>query len=275
MIEKQAGLNAEVELEVKAPTREGRADGQILGVNTSMEYSTNKNFTNKKTCPNSKMTVKAGTYYIRYAETSISKAGKIAVIKVPDGPSATDVFKDLEKDAWYIDAVKYVYSHGIMNGISAKKFEPLGQTTRAEFVTMLYNFAGNPKVTKEAGFKDVKKGAWYEKAVNWAYNAKITSGLSKTKFGTDDKVTRQQAATMLYNYAVYKKMNLSTNKNALDKFTDRNKVADWALDAFRWAVYHGVINGKPQGKNTVLAPNAKITRAECAQLIKNMVDKLK
>ena len=274
VIEKQEGLNAEKEITVKAASREGRADGQILGVNTSMEYSTSKDFKNKKTCPKDKMTVKAGTYYIRYAETDISKAGKTAVVKVADGPSATDVFKDLETDAWYIDAVKYVYSHGIMNGVSGNKFELMGQTSRAQFVTMLYNLAGSPQVTKKAGFKDVKTGEWYEQAVNWAYAAKITSGVSETKFGPNDKITRQQAAVMLYKYAAYKKLNTDTNKKALDKFSDKNQVATWAQDAFKWAVYQGVISGKLQGQKTILAPNAEITRAECAQMIKNLMEKV-
>ena len=275
VIEKQAGLNAEIELEVKAASREGRADGQILGVNTSMEYSTSKDFKNKKTCPKTKMTVKAGTYYIRYAETSISKAGKIAVVKVPDGPSVTDVFNDLEKDAWYIDAVKYVYAKGIMNGVSGNKFEPMSVTTRAEFVTMLYNLAGAPKVSKKADFKDVGKGDWYENAVNWAYTYDITSGVSETKFGPDQKITRQQAAAMFYKYAVYKKLDTTGDKKALDKFSDKNKVESWAKTGLEWAVHQGVINGKLKGQTTILAPNDKITRAECAQMIKNMAERVK
>ena len=275
VIEKLEGINAELLLSVKAASREGRADGQILGVNKEMEYSTSKDFKNKKTCPDTKMTVKAGTYYIRYAETATTKAGKTAVIKVPDGPSVTDVFNDLQKDAWYIDAVKYVYAKGIMNGVSGKKFMPMGVTNRAEFVTMLYNLAGAPTGNKSAGFKDVKTGAWYEQSVNWAYASQITSGLSKTKFGPDEKITRQQAAVMLYKYAAYKKLDTTGDKKALNKFPDKNKVESWAKTAFEWAVHQGVINGKIQGSNTILAPNDKITRAECAQMIKNMADRVK
>ena len=268
-------MDADRDLKVKAPSAEGRADGKILGVTTYMEYSTSKDFKNKKKCPDEKMTVKAGIYYIRYAETDVRKAGETVVVKVPNGPSVTEVFDDLEKDAWYIDAVKYVYAKGIMNGVSGKKFEPMGQTSRAQFVTMLYNLAGAPKVNKKADFKDVGKGDWYENAVNWAYTYDITSGVSETKFGPDQKITRQQAAVMFYKYAVYKKLDTTGDKKALDKFSDKNKVESWAKTGLEWAVHQGVINGKLKGQTTILAPNDKITRAECAQMIKNMAERVK
>ena len=275
-VEKKAGKTVDgSKIKVQLPSREGGADGVISGVNTQMEYSTSKDFAKKKTCPDGKMKVKAGTYYIRYAMTDVSKVGKSIVVKMPDGPAATAAFTDLQKDAWYIDAVKYVYAKGIMNGVSERKFDPMGLTSRAQFVTMLYNLAGTPKTTKKAGFQDVAKGIWYEQAVDWAYAAKITSGVSKTKFGPDNKITRQEAAVMLYQYAVYAKRNTDTDKKALDSFSDKKQVASWAKEAFEWAVHKGVINGKPQGNKKILAPKADITRAECAQMFKNMADNVK
>ena len=274
-VAKADGEKIKSKLKVQAPSYDGAADGVIQGVDTTMEYSTTKDFAKSKKCTSSKLKVKAGTYYIRYAETNWSEAGVTLVVKVPKGPSAADKFKDLDTKAWYMDAINYCYTKGIMNGISSTSFSPMGVTTRAEFVTMLYNFAGTPSGSKSAGFKDVKKGDWYEKAVNWAYASKITSGVSKTKFGPNQKITRQQAAVMLYQYAVYKKMDTTGDKKALAKFPDNNKVESWAKTALEWAVHQSVIKGKLQGQKTILAPNAEITRAECAQMIKNMVDHVK
>ena len=273
-IQKADGKEITSKISVQTPEWDG-AYGAILGINSTMEYSTTKDFAKKKTCPSSKMKVKAGTYYIRYAETATTKAGTIKAVKVPKGTSAADTFTDLDNKAWYIEAVNFVYVKGIMNGISGSSFAPMNVSNRAEFVTMLYNLAGKPRVSKSAGFKDVKKGMWYENAVNWAYAAKITNGVTKTKFGPDQKVTRQQAATMLYNYAVYKKLDTTGSTKALDKFPDKKDVESWAKKPFEWAVYQGVVNGKVQGNKTMLAPKDKITRAECAQMIKNMVERVK
>ena len=259
----------------KAPSKYGLSDGHIFGVTKAMEYSTTSKFTTKKACGENKLTLKAGTYYIRYAETKSTKAGKALKVVIPNGPTATDIFSDVKKGDWFEEAVKYVYAKGIMNGVSGIDFKPQAAMTRAEFVTTLYNFAGRPGVTKKAGFKDVVKGSWYEQAVNWAYSVKITTGVSKDKFGTNDKITRQQAATMFYQYAKVMKLKTDHKDTALNDFSDKKKVASWAKEAFEWAVSNEVIGGKLQGKKTVLAPDAQITRAECAQMIKNMVDKLK
>ena len=39
---------------------------------------------------------------------------------------------DVAPDAWYREAVEYVYRMGLMNGMSATAFVPNGTTTRAQ-----------------------------------------------------------------------------------------------------------------------------------------------
>ena len=274
-VEKKTNTELPSGIVVERPTKKGAADGRISWLADTMEYSTDRTFATKKKCPNGSIKVKAGIYYVRFAETDTTKAGWIKTIRVPEGPTATEAFKDIKEGDWYENAVKYVFSKGIMNGVSTESFRPNGVITRAEFVTALHNLAGKPGTTKKTSFKDVKKGAWYEQAVNWAYSVKITSGLSKDKFGTDQKITRLQAAVMLYQYAKVMKLNTELDLKVLDRFPDKKDVASWAKDAFAWAVHNSVVNGKLKGKKTVLAPNANLTRAECAQMIKNMMDNTK
>ena len=67
-----------------APTSENGNDGKITGVTTAMEYDTAGTFATKKTCTGEEITgLKAGTYYVRVAETATNKAGAAATVEVP------------------------------------------------------------------------------------------------------------------------------------------------------------------------------------------------
>lgn len=51
---------------------------------------------------------------------------------------------------------------------------------------------------------------------------------------------------MLYNYAKYKKCDL-TKAGDLTKFPDEGSVSDWAVTALSWANGNGLINGHENG----------------------------
>ena len=200
------------------------------------------------------------------------KSGKI-IFK--DDSRVEYFFKDVEKGAWYVSAVQFVYENGVMNGTGANTFEPMKVLTRAEFVTVLHNLEGKPNVAYKNTFKDVPKGKWFTTPVMWAYKNEITNGVSKTEFGTDTKITREQLATMLYKYAKVKKYKTTFDKKALNSFSDKNKVSSWATEAMQWAVSNGVMSGKGQEDGSkLLDPAGQATRAECAQMIKNLNDKV-
>ena len=55
------------------------------------------------------------------------------------------------------------------------------------------------------GFTDVKKGAFYEKAVAWAVEADVTTGTIPTAFSPNAACTRAQTVTFLYR--LVKNMN--------------------------------------------------------------------
>ena len=57
-------------------------------------------------------------------------------------------------DAWYFDAVRYVFENGVMNGMSRTTFSPDTNLTRAQMVQILYNLEGRPAVSG-SGFADV------------------------------------------------------------------------------------------------------------------------
>lgn len=189
---------------------------------------------------------------------------------------ATQVFDDVSANDWYADAVRYVYDNNFMQGMSDTTFGSAQNLTRGQFVTVLYNMAGQPRAAYNSKkFSDVKKDDYFAIPVMWAADNGIVSGTDNNKFSPNDNITREQVAVMLYNYAKYLNYDTSFNSvNLKQFFTDADKVDSWAADAVKWAVYKGIISGKATNSGTKLDPRGNATRAECAQIVKNFKNKV-
>ena len=169
---------------------------------------------------------------------------------------------DVDRTQWYHQAVDYALEKGLMNGVSGHRFSPGGKTTRAMAVAILYRMAGSPKADP-ARFSDVKAGAWYAGAVNWAAQAGIVSGMTADTFRPEDPVTREQLAAILYRYA--RAMGIPEGRKAdLSGYKDRDKVESYARGPLAWAVGNGLITGR-DGK--LLAPQDRASRAETATIL--------
>lgn len=180
-------------------------------------------------------------------------------------------FTDLDADAWYHEGVDYALTNGLMNGVGGGRFEPDGQLTRAQLVTVLYRAAGEPDTGKQVNpFTDVPDDTWYTKAVIWAANNGIVNGVAKNTFAPDDSITREQIAAMLYRYAGAE----AAKEDKLSAFPDAAKVSDWAKEALNWAVASGLINGVADANGTAnLEPQATATRAQIATILMRWLEK--
>lgn len=180
-------------------------------------------------------------------------------------------FTDLDAKAWYHEGVDYALTNGLMNGVGGGKFEPDGQLTRAQLVTVLYRAAGEPDTGKQVNpFTDVPDDTWYTKAVIWAANNGIVNGVAKNTFAPDDSITREQIAAMLYRYAGAE----AAKEDKLAAFPDAAKVSDWAKEALNWAVASGLINGVADANGTAnLEPQATATRAQIATILMRWLEK--
>lgn len=172
-------------------------------------------------------------------------------------------YNDVKVGAWYYDAVAYVTEKGLMNGTGDKTFSPESNMTRAMLVTVLYRLEGKPDVTAANAFTDVDSDEWYTDAVIWASANDIVDGYGNGVFGTNDNVTREQMAAILYRYASYKGYDVA-KVNELSAYTDAESIASYALAAMRWSNAEGLITGRTA---TTLAPDGTATRAEVATIL--------
>lgn len=186
------------------------------------------------------------------------------------GEETKNIFTDVGEEDWFYDEVTYVYNQGIMAGLTEDTFGPNEKVTRAQFVTILYRVEGEPNIEFKELFSDVPDHTWYTSAILWANSNGIVSGYENTRlFGVNDDITREQMATMIYRYALYKGDDISS-RNSLEQFSDSNLVSAYALEAMGWAVEVGIISGK---EDTILDPLGSATRGECAAIIKRFIER--
>ena len=177
-------------------------------------------------------------------------------------------FDDVKPGDWFYNDVVYVYEKGIMDGVDNRVFSPNTTLNRAMFVTMLYRVAGEPTVSKTADFSDVPGGTWFSDAVSWASSQDIVDGYDDDMFGPYNSLTREQLATILYRYAKWSGMSTYAPTDALAGFADAADVSSYALDAMRWAVYTGLMQGSENG----LEPQSSASRAQVAAIIHRFLD---
>ena len=173
-------------------------------------------------------------------------------------------FSDLGSvGTWYHEAVDYVLRNGLMGGYGNGLFGPNDNLSRAQFAQILFNREGRPVVNYLLQYSDVANGAWYTEAIRWATSQGIVGGYGNGMFGPNDNITREQLAVMLWRYA--------GSPAATDKelhFTDADQASGFALEALRWAVENGIINGYGDG---LLGPQGQATRAQVAQMLMNFL----
>ena len=176
-------------------------------------------------------------------------------------------FTDVSKNAWFYNAVKYVYENDLFSGTSTTTFNPNVSMTRSMMVTVLYRLAGY-SASGENVFVDVPDDAWYTNAVSWAAANGIVSGVGNDRFAPAAEITREQMAVMLYNYCTYKGITLLAVSET-GNFSDITDISAWAAEAVQAMYQAGILNGK---ENNIFDPKGTATRAEVAQMFMNFME---
>lgn len=114
--------------------------------------------------------------------------------------AATSKFSDVASDAYYAKAVAWAVKNNITAGKDDTHFAPNDTVTRAEAVTFLYRFEGEPNYTSsiDTKFDDVKEGSYYYDAVQWAAQNNVTAGKTNTTFAPKDNCNRAEGITFIY-----------------------------------------------------------------------------
>lgn len=168
-------------------------------------------------------------------------------------PSAN--FVDVKND-WSHKPIDFAVNNKITTGTDPTHFRPNDASTRAQVVTFLWRLNGQPEpVTVNNPFVDVSGDAYYYRAVLWAAENNITTGLNDGtgRFGVDLPCTREQCVTFLYRSAGYPEVGTH------QEFTDVEK-GRYYYDSISWAASNGITVGLNDGTGRFGVGN-KCTRA--------------
>lgn len=162
---------------------------------------------------------------------------------------------------WGRENIKWAYENKLFSGVSETKFAPEQKMNRGMLATVLWRLAGQPGSNGGTHFADVAANAYYAKAVAWAAQSSVVSGIGKGKYDPNGNITREQLVTMLFRYV---KPSYSLNEATLSSFADGGKVSKFAKEAMCWAIENRILSGKGNGK---LDPQGSATRAEVAAIL--------
>ncbi|MBQ9493155.1 MAG: S-layer homology domain-containing protein [Oscillibacter sp.] len=117
----------------------------------------------------------------------------------PPPPNFRNPFPDIAPVQDYYDAVLWAAEQRITRGTDEGDFWPGGPVTRGQAIVFLYRAVGSPEVDdeKELNFQDIASSDYYETAVRWAVQEKITNGLADNAFLAHDNCTRAQMVAFL------------------------------------------------------------------------------
>lgn len=234
--------------------------GQIVYVTAVPDYGCTLSSLSVRTATGDSVRVynaqKADTYYFYMPDQYVS------VSAVFTGKYTSVPFNDVSYGDWYYNAVQFVYSRGIMDGVDYYKFAPNGTITRGMILTMLWRMAGEPFEMPVTSFTDVAIGRYYTTAVAWACRNGIADGMGESTFGPNDAITREELVTLMYRYAQY--FGHSCIGTSIEGFADAGSVSSYAYNAMCWAYKAGVVTGTTGSR---LNPQGTASRAEAAQMI--------
>ena len=176
-------------------------------------------------------------------------------------------FYDIPDD--YRIAIKYVYTHDYMDGVTSTYFYPNNYVTRGELASVLYKVAGTPDVSSVTiPFTDVLSTSEYYDAVRWVYSEGVMSGATGTLFDLNGTIDRESAAVVFDDFVQAMPYSFDYIRTSY-VFDDNSDISSWASSSvdkmYRYGVfdYHIEVNGGYQ-----FDPSSILTRKDLAVLVR-------
>ncbi|MCH5212561.1 MAG: S-layer homology domain-containing protein [Oscillospiraceae bacterium] len=174
---------------------------------------------------------------------------------------AVNPFEDCQ-DEWFTDAVTYVYTNGLIKGYDDVTFGPQDNVTRDQLAVILYRQNAEGDIVTEGE-------NWADEAEAWVSANGIMAEFLGDSFEGSTALTREQIVSTIYK--TYQLSNIAADGAELTEFVDADSIIEYAVDAFKWAVAAGVIEGND---DLEINPTDNVTRAETSAILQRYLTKL-
>lgn len=172
---------------------------------------------------------------------------------------------------WAKNYIEYATNQGYFVGTSETKFSPNEPMTRGMFVTVFARHE-NADLSKYniLPFSDIANEEYFTRPIVWAYENNLTKGTGNNCFSPNLKITREQAAYMLYKMISVQKM--CENQMYFEtSIPDIYKASTWAKVAIIFMNDNDYMIGDENGN---FNPKSYLTRAECAVIFSRLDNQL-
>ena len=158
---------------------------------------------------------------------------------------------------WAEGEIRDLVNKGIINGYEDSTFRPEREISRVEFVSIINKALGLTDV-EQVGFEDVTR-TWHIEEVGKALAVGYINGYGDGRFGPDDKITRQDAATI-----IGRAFKLEELSNPSSRFNDDDDIRDHARGFVNVLWEKRYISGY---SDNTFKPLNTIIRAEVATMV--------
>lgn len=141
------------------------------------------------------------------------------------------------------EAIRELIARGVLSGVSDTEFKGKLAINRAMLAQVLMSISKDKSVGL-IDYEDIKGDEWYAEAMTWALTHGIYKGYPDKTVKATQKITRQEFASVIYNFIKEHKINMPKVKDF--NYKDQDKIASWALDQVKYMDELGLVNGESQ-----------------------------
>ena len=221
-------------------------------------------------------------FTVRVTEIPSDASGDVELWAKWKEQKPVPVFTDVDYSLWYVDAVSYVASKGLItgytDGVKAGQFGVGDVLTRAQLATILWRNACpdeyasyDPETAVDTtGIDGSADGMYYTAAANWAVKNGVVTGFDRDDgskdFAADDDVSFEQLVTILSRLCATPE-ELSAAGSDLSAFADGDLASSWSRGAFAWAAAKGLVQGYDEPTGKYLRPGDPVARERVAVVL--------
>lgn len=129
------------------------------------------------------------------------------------------------------EAIRELIARGVLSGVSDTEFKGKLAINRAMLAQVLMNISKDKSVGL-IDYVDIKGDEWYAEAMTWALTHGIYKGYPDKTLKATQKITRQEFASVIYNFIKEHKINMPKVKDF--NYKDQDKIAPWALNQVKY-----------------------------------------
>ena len=164
--------------------------------------------------------------------------------------------------SWAMDAVEKSIIYGIVpTKLRTKYTQAITREEFCELAASLYYFINNADIPITKSFTDTKNKSVLEMA-----SLGVVNGTGNGKFSPNEKLTREQAATMLARLASMLYIRGDLPKRRLS-YADNKNISPWAVEAIKLMYGTEIMKGVDENR---FAPKSNFTREQSITTIMRM-----